>query len=150
MSKFKAIIVGGSIAGQTLALALDAANIDYVLLEAQPQFAPQLGASIGLWPNGLRILDQLGIYEEIAAIAEPLVAGYYRRPDGTAFAESELFTNVAKRYCFLTKYLILLSFIYNILICDSRQTCLRLNFLSASAPFADYVQGPAPSGKAAS
>lgn len=40
----------------------------YVLLEAYPEIAPQLGASIGLLPNGLRILDQLGCYESIRSL----------------------------------------------------------------------------------
>ncbi|TID05181.1 FAD-dependent monooxygenase atmM [Colletotrichum higginsianum] len=40
-------------------------GIDYILLEAHDTIAPQLGASIGLLPNGLRILDQIGCYETI-------------------------------------------------------------------------------------
>jgi hypothetical protein len=100
MPKFKAVIVGGSIAGQTLALAFQKADIDYVLLEAQTEFAPQLGASVGLWPNGLRILDQLGLLEEIQAVAEPLREGFYRRPDGTAFGHSNLFAKMTEMYTY--------------------------------------------------
>ncbi|KAM0607061.1 hypothetical protein ACHAP1_003779, partial [Verticillium nonalfalfae] len=60
---FKVIIVGGSVAGLSLANMLEALGIDFILLEAHKIIAPQLGASIGLLPNGLRILDQLGCYE---------------------------------------------------------------------------------------
>ncbi|OTB04618.1 hypothetical protein M426DRAFT_73394 [Hypoxylon sp. CI-4A] len=62
---FKIIIAGGGIAGLTLAIALEKFNIDYVLLEAYKEIAPPVGASIGLFPNGLLLLDQLGLYEAI-------------------------------------------------------------------------------------
>lgn len=62
---FKVIIVGGGIAGLTLANSLERARIDYVLLERRWEIAPQVGASIGFLPNGCRIADQLGVYEEI-------------------------------------------------------------------------------------
>jgi len=67
MSKypFKAIIVGGSVAGLTLAHTFEKAGINYVLLEARDTISPQLGASIVIMPNGARILDQLGVYEKL-------------------------------------------------------------------------------------
>ncbi|KAF5003673.1 hypothetical protein FDECE_9783 [Fusarium decemcellulare] len=66
---FRIIIVGGGVAGLTLALMLEKFDIDYILLEARKEFAPQVGASIGMMPNGLLILDQLGCYEDISAKA---------------------------------------------------------------------------------
>ncbi|OBR05279.1 FAD binding domain-containing protein [Colletotrichum higginsianum IMI 349063] len=66
---FKVIIVGGSISGLSLANMLERFGIDYVLLEGHSVIAPQLGASIGLLPAGLRILDQLGCYETIRELA---------------------------------------------------------------------------------
>jgi NADPH-dependent 2,4-dienoyl-CoA reductase/sulfur reductase-like enzyme len=45
MAKFKVVIVGGSVAGLTLAHAFDSAGIDYVLLEARDTFAPPVGAT---------------------------------------------------------------------------------------------------------
>ncbi|UDD62521.1 hypothetical protein AFCA_009834 [Aspergillus flavus] len=67
---FKVIIAGGSIAGLSLALMLEKNGIDFLVLEAYPSIAPQVGASIGLLPNGLRILDQLGCYESVMEMAE--------------------------------------------------------------------------------
>jgi glycine/D-amino acid oxidase-like deaminating enzyme len=61
----KVAIVGGGVAGITLALAFERLGIDYALLEAQDSLAPELGASVGLLPNGQRILDQLGLLDEI-------------------------------------------------------------------------------------
>ncbi|CAH0023459.1 unnamed protein product [Clonostachys rhizophaga] len=64
-TEFKIIIVGGGVAGLTLANMLEKFGLDYVLLESHEAIAPQVGASIGLFPNGLRILDQIGIHDEI-------------------------------------------------------------------------------------
>ncbi|OAA50981.1 FAD-dependent monooxygenase [Beauveria brongniartii RCEF 3172] len=58
-------IVGGGIAGLTLALALERQDVSYVLLECASSLSPDKGASVGLQPNGLRILDQLGLLDEI-------------------------------------------------------------------------------------
>ncbi|KXH41096.1 hypothetical protein CSIM01_03302 [Colletotrichum simmondsii] len=72
---FKIIIVGGSISGLSLANMLERSDIEYILLERHSIIAPQLGASIGLLPSGLRILDQLGCYEKIREAAGDV---YYR------------------------------------------------------------------------
>jgi FAD dependent monooxygenase len=58
-------IVGGGIAGITLALSFEKLGIRYILYEGHASLAPDQGASIGLLPNGLRILDQLGLVKEI-------------------------------------------------------------------------------------
>jgi FAD dependent monooxygenase len=57
-------IVGGGIAGLALARMLELSGISYCLWEAYREFAPHTGASVGLMPNGLRILDQLGMIDE--------------------------------------------------------------------------------------
>ncbi|RSL89553.1 hypothetical protein CEP51_001159 [Fusarium floridanum] len=63
--EFKVIIAGGGIAGLTLANTLEKFDLDYVVLECHSEISPAVGASIGMFPNGLRILDQLGCYEPI-------------------------------------------------------------------------------------
>jgi 2-polyprenyl-6-methoxyphenol hydroxylase-like FAD-dependent oxidoreductase len=99
MGKFKAIIVGGSIAGQALALAFEKGNIDYVLLEARSEMAPDLGASVGLFPSGLRILDQLGLLEKISATTVPMETGFYRQKhNGKVFCRSTMLQELTKRY----------------------------------------------------
>jgi 2-polyprenyl-6-methoxyphenol hydroxylase-like FAD-dependent oxidoreductase len=63
----KVLIVGGGIAGLTLANALEKLplHIEYILLESKDHLAPQLGAGLALLPNGSRILDQLGLYDSL-------------------------------------------------------------------------------------
>ncbi|OOQ88357.1 3-hydroxybenzoate 6-hydroxylase 1 [Penicillium brasilianum] len=63
--RYPIAIVGGGIAGLTLALALEKLGVRYVLFESQSSLAPDRGASVGLQPNGLRILDQLGLIDKI-------------------------------------------------------------------------------------
>ncbi|PYH44830.1 FAD-dependent oxidoreductase [Aspergillus saccharolyticus JOP 1030-1] len=71
-SKFRVVIVGGSIAGLTLAHGLLRNNIDFVVLESRDDIAPQVGASISINPNGSRIFDQIGVFDEIRDLVEPL------------------------------------------------------------------------------
>ncbi|KAJ8117535.1 hypothetical protein OPT61_g1299 [Boeremia exigua] len=71
-ASFRVVIAGGGIAGLTLANALEKAGIDYVLLEARDTIAPNVGASIGLFPNAARLLDQLGCFDPISDTAAPL------------------------------------------------------------------------------
>lgn len=83
---FKVIIAGGSIAGLSLALMLEKNGIDFVVLEAYPSIAPQAGASIGVLPNGLRILDQLGCCDEVVDMAEyPVEKVLFRDSAGQTF-----------------------------------------------------------------
>ncbi|OJJ78133.1 hypothetical protein ASPBRDRAFT_50921 [Aspergillus brasiliensis CBS 101740] len=71
-TEFTVIIVGGSISGLALAHCLHHANIPHIVLEKASEPAPQKGASIGIMPNGARILDQLGLWEKIGCYVEPL------------------------------------------------------------------------------
>ncbi|PKX90478.1 FAD-dependent oxidoreductase [Aspergillus novofumigatus IBT 16806] len=86
--RFTVIIVGGSIAGLTLAHCLERAGIDHIVLEKGTHVAPQVGASIGVLPNGARILDQLDIYREIEHHIEPLETATVCYPDGFSFSSS--------------------------------------------------------------
>jgi hypothetical protein len=43
---------------------------DWIVLEAQPSIAPQLGAGFMCAANGSRILDQLGVLGQVRATTE--------------------------------------------------------------------------------
>ena len=60
----KVIIVGAGIGGSTLALSLAQLGIDYVLIEQAPALTT-VGAGIQLSPNGVRVLEQLGLGEPL-------------------------------------------------------------------------------------
>lgn len=95
-SDFRVIIVGGGISGLTLANCLQHIGVDYILLEAHREIAPQVGASIGLAPYGLRILDQLGVYSSIRQTETPIQTFIGRRADGKAFHEIGSALDVAR------------------------------------------------------
>lgn len=90
-SEFQVIIVGGSIGGLTLAHCLQRAGIDHVVLEKASNPAPQIGTSIGIAPNGARILDQLQLYDLVEEQIEQLNTATIHYPDGYSFK-----TNFAK------------------------------------------------------
>lgn len=71
-SSFRVVIVGGGMAGLTLANTLQNADIDFVLLESRSVIDPQVGASIGMLPNGSRILDQVSCYNDALALVAPI------------------------------------------------------------------------------
>lgn len=64
----RVLIAGGSIAGLTLANILDKIGIDFLVLEKYKNIAPDVGASIGIFPTGFRILDQIGCHDAIWAL----------------------------------------------------------------------------------
>nr|QBA88952.1 hypothetical protein PM-122-9-1376 [Penicillium brasilianum] len=85
-SKLRVIIVGGSVAGLTLAHCLAKANIDHIVLEKRTEISPQEGAFIGIWPNGARIFDQLGLYDDFESLTPPVHRMNVRFPDGFTFS----------------------------------------------------------------
>ncbi|KAB8245451.1 hypothetical protein BDV35DRAFT_393913 [Aspergillus flavus] len=96
--KFRVVIVGGSIAGLTLAHCLLRNNIDFVVLEAHSEIAPQVGASIGIIPNGARILDQLGLFDDILATTEPLRESFYWTGEGNLIVRNDTPQLIQKRH----------------------------------------------------
>nr|Q9C447.1 RecName: Full=FAD-dependent monooxygenase paxM; AltName: Full=Paxilline synthesis protein M [Penicillium paxilli]AAK11530.1 PaxM [Penicillium paxilli] len=87
-AEFQVIIVGGSIGGLTLAHCLHRAGIKHVVLEKASDPAPQIGASIGILPNGARVLDQLQLYDQVEEHIEPLSKATIGLPDGFNFSSS--------------------------------------------------------------
>ncbi|KAJ0161332.1 hypothetical protein CTA2_6393 [Colletotrichum tanaceti] len=76
------LIAGGSITGLSLALMLEQAGIDFLVLEGGPTIAPQVGAGMAFFPGGARILDQLGLFERLLSISSVFDPMNDWRPDG--------------------------------------------------------------------
>ncbi|KAJ4177887.1 hypothetical protein NW755_013576 [Fusarium falciforme] len=112
------LIVGGSVAGLTLANMLEKFGVDYIVLEAHDEIAPQVGASIGLLSNGLRILDQLGCADQVMSLIDrPIRDSYLRKPDGSLIKHySGIREGEVERYGYHTSFIdrqMLLEILYN-------------------------------------
>jgi len=70
-SRRTALVIGGGIAGPSLAMFLRMAGIRPVIYEGRPRSADETGAFLNLAPNGLAVLDTLGMSEEIVAAGTP-------------------------------------------------------------------------------
>ncbi|KAI2616515.1 FAD/NAD(P)-binding domain-containing protein [Hypoxylon sp. NC1633] len=66
---FKVIVVGGGPVGMTAAHILSKAGIDFVVLERQSTIGEDVGASIILFPHGLRVMGQLGLLDHLREIS---------------------------------------------------------------------------------
>ncbi len=68
-------IVGGGIAGLSLAAALDPTRFDVTVHEAQPGRAAT-GAALGLWPSARRALGRLGVLDVVERSGGQVSGGY--------------------------------------------------------------------------
>lgn len=87
-SKFKVIVVGGGPVGLTAAHALSRAGIDYVVLEQRQSVELDVGASLVLWPQGLRVLAQLDLFERLQNIGADLRHMVTVNMDGYKYKDS--------------------------------------------------------------
>lgn len=83
---FKVIIVGGSIAGLSLAHCLYKAGVENIVLEKRSEITTNEGASVAIMPNGAQILEQLGLYDTVENMVEPMHVAHVRFPDGFQFS----------------------------------------------------------------
>lgn len=65
MTKMKALIIGGGIAGPVTAMALRRAGLDVTVFEAYDRTSDGVGAFLTLAPNGLAALGQLGLHDVV-------------------------------------------------------------------------------------
>lgn len=75
------LIIGGGIAGPALALFLKRAGFAPSVFEAYPDRA-ELGGSLGLAPNGMNVLDELGLADRILAAGSPMTRAEFRDVHG--------------------------------------------------------------------
>jgi FAD dependent monooxygenase len=79
---FKVIIVGGGIAGLSMAHALTLTNINFVVLEKRENPIEPSGAGLGSWPHSVPLLKQFGVFDALSATHTPLIDSYHNGPDG--------------------------------------------------------------------
>ena len=77
----RAVVVGGGIGGIAAAVALARAGID-VQVHEQAQQLTEVGAGVSLAPNGLRMLERLGVGEGIRRAGVRYASAQLRLPDG--------------------------------------------------------------------
>jgi FAD-dependent urate hydroxylase len=77
----KALVVGGGIGGLTAGIALRRAGVEVELYERAPAIG-EVGAGISMWPNAIRVLDELGVGERVRALGCSQGDGAIRTADG--------------------------------------------------------------------
>ncbi|KAG0329693.1 hypothetical protein BG000_012001 [Podila horticola] len=68
----KILIIGAGLGGLTLAILLEKAGADFLVLERSPAVRP-LGTALSLSPNVQPLFEQLGLLDELKAIAKPAI-----------------------------------------------------------------------------
>jgi len=84
----KVIVVGGGPVGLTAAHALHLANIDFVVLERNDDVAVDVGASLVLGAQSMRVLQQLGLLDKLLSIGQKLFKNKSFTKEGTKFTDS--------------------------------------------------------------
>ncbi len=93
----KALIVGCGIAGPVLAMFLKRAGIDPVIYEGRPDPKDEAGFFLNLAPNGLDVLDTLGIKEDIEAAGTPTTSIVFQNHRAKRLGENSETTILLKR-----------------------------------------------------
>lgn len=77
MYHLKAIIIGAGIGGLTTAIAMQQAGYEVEVYDKTRKLRPA-GAGISLWSNGVKVLNRLGLGEQLAAIGGEMNRMEYR------------------------------------------------------------------------
>ncbi|MFE1273247.1 FAD-dependent oxidoreductase [Streptomyces sp. NPDC058758] len=79
----RVLVVGGGAAGNAATILLRRAGIDIDLVEAKDDWNATAGSGITLQGNALRVLRELGVWEEVKASGFPFGSVGITAPDGT-------------------------------------------------------------------
>lgn len=78
----KIAIIGGGIGGLTAAVALARKGLAAEVYEQAPALE-EVGAGVGLWPNAMTALEQIGLSGKVARLGVTVTRQGLRRSDGT-------------------------------------------------------------------
>lgn len=95
MHHLKVVIVGAGMGGLTTAIALKQAGYEVEVYDRVRELRPA-GAGISLWSNGVKVLNRLGLGEDIAQIGGSMQRMAYRRKGGTLLTDFSLDPLVAQ------------------------------------------------------
>ncbi len=95
--KKKALIVGCGIAGPVLAMFLKRAGIEPVVYEGRPEPDDEAGYFLNLAPNGVAVLDTLGIKDEVIEHGTPTTSIVFQNHRGKQLGENPQTTILIKR-----------------------------------------------------
>ena len=73
----KVIVIGAGIGGTSAALALQKLGHDVVVYDRMRENRP-VGAALSLWSNGVKVLNWLGLRDEVAALGGDMATMAYR------------------------------------------------------------------------
>jgi 2-polyprenyl-6-methoxyphenol hydroxylase-like FAD-dependent oxidoreductase len=90
----KALIIGGGVAGPALSLFLKKAGISSALYEAYPHTGG-VGGGLSLAPNGMNVLDELGLADKVKARGTVALENCFRSETGRVLARID---NGSKKY----------------------------------------------------
>lgn len=85
MASLRVAVVGGGIGGLMAAVALRSRGADVDVYEQAPALG-EVGAGVALAPAGMRILERLGVAQDVSRWAVPIGKVDVRRSDGSAMA----------------------------------------------------------------
>lgn len=87
-SPFKVIVIGGGPNGLSAAHSLHLAGIDFVVLERRAEVVEDVGASLVLAPQNLRVMQQFGILDDLLRIGQEVRRNKSFGVDGTSWGIS--------------------------------------------------------------
>ncbi len=89
MYKLKVIVIGAGIGGLTTGIALRQVGYEVEIYDRVKDLRPA-GAGISLWSNGVKVLNRLGLGEQMASIGGMMNRMEYRRASGELLNEIDL------------------------------------------------------------
>ncbi|RZN07860.1 hypothetical protein C0061_19540, partial [Bordetella pertussis] len=94
----RVIIAGCGIGGAALAVALEKFKIDHVVLEQAPRLE-EVGAGVQLSPNGVAVLQHLGVHEALSKVAfEPRELLYRDWQSGQVLMRNPLMPTIKEHF----------------------------------------------------